>query len=722
MIPLVVTCLLLSVLVIGSWTVVVSDRRRRQADRQRQSREHDLARILEFMDEGFISTDGNGAVTEWNPQAATLFGWTSEEMVGRDLIDTIIPPRQRPMMREEIRRFRNGAESRVVGHRVEIAVVHRDGHKFPVEVSMWPDEDGVGMSQFVHDISDRVATAKALEVARNDAMEASQLKSEFLANMSHEIRTPMNGVMGMTGLLLNTELDARQRDYAETVWSSAEALMTVINDILDFSKIEAGKLQVEHVRFDLRSVVEDSAVLVAPGAQQRGLELTCEVDPQLPRTLRGDPGRLRQVLLNLLGNAVKFTPEGEVNLAARLVGHDSQGRVQVELSVRDTGIGIPQEQLEQLFGAFVQAESSTSRRYGGTGLGLAITSQLVELMGGTMDVTSELRLGSTFRAVIPFAVEDTTTTTGPGSADLFGRHVLVVDDNVWSRLLLADMIAEWGCTVTTAETAVHALALLRNEGGSFDVVVVDLDMPGIDPADLARTIRNRQDRADIPIITLTGPEDRGEADAGPDATMASVSKPIRSARLHAALSRACSEPVSDPPPRSVLTPPRQPGVRPTAIDDHQPVVTTDGPPLPVDGPAPVSTKVLIAEDNIVNQKVLEAMLSTMGYTADMAGDGFEVLAALERHDYPMVFMDCQMPQMDGFAATEQLRSREGVGRHTYVIAVTASAMVDDRTRCLDAGMDDYLTKPFDLVQLAATLDRWRDRTSPHRRHESALSV
>jgi PAS domain S-box-containing protein len=721
MIPLVVTCLLLSVLVIGSWTVVVSDRRRRQADRQRQSREHDLARILEFMDEGFISTDGNGAVTEWNPQAATLFGWTSEEMVGRDLIDTIIPPRQRPMMREEIRRFRNGAESRVVGHRVEIAVVHRDGHKFPVEVSMWPDEDGVGMSQFVHDISDRVATAKALEVARNDAMEASQLKSEFLANMSHEIRTPMNGVMGMTGLLLNTELDARQRDYAETVWSSAEALMTVINDILDFSKIEAGKLQVEHVRFDLRSVVEDSAVLVAPGAQQRGLELTCEVDPQLPRTLRGDPGRLRQVLLNLLGNAVKFTPEGEVNLAARLVGHDSQGRVQVELSVRDTGIGIPQEQLEQLFGAFVQAESSTSRRYGGTGLGLAITSQLVELMGGTMDVTSELRLGSTFRAVIPFTVED-SPTTGTGPADLFGRHVLVVDDNVWSRLLLADMIAEWGCTVTTAETAVHTLALLRNEGRSFDVVVVDLDVPGIDPAELARTIRSRQEGGDIPIITLTGPDHGGELDTVPDATMASVSKPIRSARLHAALSQACGQPASGPPQRSVLTAPVHPDVSPNAAGDQREVVTADGPTLPVAGSAPASTRVLIAEDNIVNQKVLAAMLSSMGYTADMAGDGFEVLAALERRDYPIVFMDCQMPQMDGFAATEQLRSREGAGKHTYVVAVTASAMVDDRTRCLDAGMDDYLTKPFDLEQLASTIDRWRHTTSPNRRHGSPLSV
>jgi CheY-like chemotaxis protein len=485
-----------------------------------------------------------------------------------------------------------------------------------------------------------------------------------------------------------------QRDYAETVCLSAEALLTVIDDILDFSKIEAGKLDVESVSFDLRSVVEESAVLLAARAQHKDLELTCQVDAGLPVALRGDPGRLRQVLLNLLGNAVKFTATGEVNVTATLAREEVDGIVSVELSVRDTGIGMTAESLDRLFEAFIQAESSTSRRYGGTGLGLAISRQLVELMGGTLNVTSEPGVGSTFSAVIPFPVGE-VASGGSRIADLIGTRALIVDDNATNRRVLQDMVGAWGCTATNASGAQEAMVLLRQMDAAsdrFDVILLDLNMPDIDGYDLARMVRADPGLAQTPMIMLTSSAQRGEAERTEQAgIVAYLTKPVRAVQLRNALNIALA-----PGPVFTTGHPASGGVVVPAVEDPAAVAKS------AQGPATV----LLVEDNVVNQKVFSAMMTSIGYGVDVAENGFDALEALERRHYGAVFMDCQMPVMDGFVTTEKLRDREGTERHTHVIALTASAMAADQTRCMAAGMDDFMAKPIKAVDLAAKLALW----------------
>jgi signal transduction histidine kinase/DNA-binding response OmpR family regulator len=522
--------------------------------------------------------------------------------------------------------------------------------------------------------------AVQLAEARDQALASARARSQFLANMSHEIRTPLNGIIGTTDILLDSDLDATQRDYAQILSRCGQHLLGVIDDVLDLAKIEAGKVEIEHVELDLRALVEEIAGVLAARAQDKGIELATAITPDLDATVKGDPSRLRQVLVNLVGNAIKFTERGSVVIKVRVL-RASDTQLTVRLAVRDTGIGISPERRDAVFESFTQADGSTTRNYGGTGLGLTICRELVHLMGGEINLRSTPGKGSTFWIDLPLErVPPGRATRRAAPVRLAGLHVLVVDDTAINRLILRRSLQGWGCRVEESAGGVEALTRLTDALGRdpFALVILDLHMPEVDGLETARRIRMNPGLAGVPLILLSsiGGLRGGDREVRESGLAAVVIKPIRQSALLDALLGALGESRSAPAAGAHAA---APAGRPLAL------------------------RVLVAEDNHVNQLVAQRLLEKLGCHADVAESGREAVEAVARTRYDVVLMDIQMPVMDGFEATALIRSREAAGEHVSIIAMTAHAMQGDRERCLAAGMDGYITKPVGAAALQNVL-------------------
>jgi two-component system sensor histidine kinase/response regulator len=539
----------------------------------------------------------------------------------------------------------------------------------------------------ISDITDTRAAREATIRAAQEAEAASRAKSAFLATMSHEIRTPMNGIIGMTELLLDSGLDRVQREHAEIIRASADSLLTILNDILDFSKIEAGKLDIESIELDLATNVEDVGSIMAFQAAAKGLELIVNVSPEVPTRVIGDPQRIRQCLLNLVGNAIKFTPKGEVVVEVCSLGRKS-GKALVHFEVRDTGIGIAPEALGKLFQPFTQADSSTTRRFGGTGLGLSIVRKLVEMMGGQTGAESRPDQGSTFWFTLPLETVESAEIEAAAVARPSGKRVLLVDDNATNRRVLSNQIKHAGYEVETASGATEAWERLRQPDARFDVVVLDYQMPEMDGAMLGERIMQAKDIPVTRLVLLTSLDRSGDMQRFADIGFSAyLTKPVRTRELIDCLEKTLARDVNDWYMRS------------------QPIITR-GTLMATETRRLYSGKVLLVEDNAINQRVARRFLERLGCQVRVVGDGQQALDAYRDDTFDFILMDMQMPVMDGLEATRKIRELEGNGRHTPIVALTANAMMGTLERCLEAGMDDYLTKPLDISRLQDALDRF----------------
>jgi PAS domain S-box-containing protein len=771
------------------WSAV---RLRQQYDRaseaceKAESAEAKFQNLFESAPDGIIVTDSNGRLVLANRQIQDQFGYDIQHLIGQS-VELLLPDRLRAGHSRLRVAYGSASERRLMAPKREVLGRRRDGAEFPIEITLSPIHTAEGLHT-VAILRDRTEHKRAeaalaesagrlaaqnveLERARDAPLETARLKSEFLATMSHEIRTPLNGVIGMTQLLMDTDLADEPREYVETLRRSGEDLMRVINDILDLSKIEAGKWTLDAISFDPRTMVEELVELFAERAEHKGLELGCLIHANVPDFVVGDPGRLRQILTNLIGNAIKFTERGEVVVQVEAMNeergalNDEQGELNAErrgaplascgamgpgdegetrndeqgarnaassvqhsavivlrFSVRDTGIGIAPETLPRLFQPFTQADGSTTRRFAGTGLGLAISKKLVELMGGVISVESETGRGSTFECTVRLGCDsERSTVDSITPVTLRGMRVLIVDDNETARLILEHYCRGWGMECVCVETGNLAMERLSEghaRGKHFDVVLLDKVLPDREGLQVARVIKTNDALKGTRIVLITGFARRGDVKAGTETGIDGyLTKPVKPSQLREALGlvmRSSSGTSSSAPVR-LQAAPHTGVVTAHRFDEYR---------------ARERSRVLVAEDNLVNQLVARRFLEKLGCRVDIAGSGREAVEALARQPYDLVFMDCQMPEMDGFEATHVIRSAErgtlndeqgeGEGlsdvqhsalsvhrsRRVPIIAMTANAMGSDRDKCLAAGMDEYLAKPITFEALRKVLHRW----------------
>ena len=569
----------------------------------------------------------------------------------------------------------------------------KDRYNQAIEVSKKLDSDRNKLFQMNDKLNEEIVnktkTQKALIKAKKEAEAATKIKSDFLANMSHEIRTPMNGVMGMTNLLLDTKLSQEQSEYAEIIQSSANTLLTVINDILDFSKIEAGKLDIEELDFDLRNTVENIADVLALRAHEKDIELTPHIYYDVPALLKGDPGRIRQVFINLINNAIKFTEKGEVIVRFKLE-RETETHACINFIISDTGIGIPKERMNRLFQSFSQLDSSTTRKFGGTGLGLAISQKLVEMMGGKINVESEEGRGSTFMFSINFAKQLNVKEEKINiNVEIRDQKILIVDDNKTNRFLLTEQLKSWGCKSEVAISGAEALEKLHKASETdepFGIVIADMMMPEMDGETLGKLIKGDTELQNTLMIMLTSVGEKGDATRMKEIGFSAyLTKPIKQSQLFDCLTTVVgtTENIVNQSKETIIT-------KHSLVDNNKSKIS-----------------ILLAEDNITNQKVALRILHNLGYQADIVDNGQKAVQCLREKQYDLVLMDIQMPEMDGFEATNVIRESNDVyDSNIPIIALTAHAMKGDRERCLEQGMDDYLAKPIDPQELLEKINKF----------------